>query len=214
MKNPARETGNPSGQWLLGNGWMDGWMASSGATTVDRELTSLAVALEPRIDPHLPDPVKKQATLDWLRRNSGWLLPVDNVDSDDVRTWPILEPLCPHLTALIAHADAAGIAEPTSRLLNVMGELFRARALFIQAETMTRRTLAIAEQSYGTEHPNVAIRLNNLAQLLQATNRLAEAEPLMRRALEIFRASLGDEHPNTLGVAKNHDLLRVEMEQR
>lgn len=38
----------------------------------------------------------------------------------------------------------------------------------------------------GTEHPKVAIRLNNLAQLLQDTNRLAEAEPLRRRVLVIL----------------------------
>ena len=42
-----------------------------------------------------------------------------------------------------------------------------------------RRALAINEKSYGQDHPNVAIRLNNLAALLQATNRLAEAEPLI-----------------------------------
>ncbi|MCH7726225.1 MAG: tetratricopeptide repeat protein, partial [Planctomycetes bacterium] len=65
---------------------------------------------------------------------------------------------------------------------------------------LMRRALAIDEKSYGAEHPDVAIRLNNLAQLLQATNRLAEAEPLMRRALAIFRASLGDDHPRTMTV--------------
>ena len=74
-----------------------------------------------------------------------------------------------------------------------------------------RRALAIDEQSYGAEHPNVAIDLNNLARLLQDTNRLAEAEPLMRRARDIFRASLGDEHPNTLAAARNYDLLLAEM---
>ena len=59
-----------------------------------------------------------------------------------------------------------------------------------------RRALAIDEKSFGPEHPNVAIRLNNLAQLLQATNRLAEAEPLYRRALAIDEKSYGPEHPN------------------
>ena len=52
-----------------------------------------------------------------------------------------------------------------------------------------RRALAINEKSFGPDHPNVAIRLNNLAQLLKATNRLAEAEPLMRRALAIDEKS-------------------------
>jgi tetratricopeptide (TPR) repeat protein len=59
-----------------------------------------------------------------------------------------------------------------------------------------RRALAIDEQSYGQDHPNVAIHLNNLAQLLQATNRLAEAEPLMRRAFAIDEQSYGQDHPN------------------
>ncbi len=60
-----------------------------------------------------------------------------------------------------------------------------------------RRALAIDEASYGKDHPNVAIQLNNLASLLQATNRLAEAEPLMGRAFVIFWKSLGLDRPNT-----------------
>ena len=60
-----------------------------------------------------------------------------------------------------------------------------------------RRALAIDEASYGKDHPNVAIDLNNLAQLLQATNRLGEAEPLMRRALAIDEASYGKDHPTS-----------------
>ena len=59
-----------------------------------------------------------------------------------------------------------------------------------------RRALAIDEASYGPDHPDVAIDLNNLASLLQATNRLGEAEPLMRRALAIDEASYGPDHPN------------------
>ena len=59
-----------------------------------------------------------------------------------------------------------------------------------------RRALAIDEASFGPDHPNVAIGLNNLAALLRATNRLAEAEPLMRRALAIDEASFGPDHPN------------------
>jgi len=65
-----------------------------------------------------------------------------------------------------------------------------------EAEPLMRRALKIDEQSFGENHPKVAIRLNNLAQLLKATNRLAEAEPLMRRALKIFEQSFGENHPN------------------
>ena len=71
------------------------------------------------------------------------------------------------------------------------------------AEPLIRRALAIDEQSYGPDHPEVAIPLSNLAALFYRTNRLAEAEPLMRRALAIFEASLGPDHPSTGTVRDN-----------
>ena len=64
-----------------------------------------------------------------------------------------------------------------------------------EAEPLMRRALAIGEKSFGPDHPNVAISLNNLARLLQATNRLTEAEPLFRRALAIDETSFGPDHP-------------------
>ena len=70
-----------------------------------------------------------------------------------------------------------------------------------------RRALGIDEASFGSDHPKVAIRLNNLAQLLQATNRLDEAEPLMRRALAIFcalEAAIGRSHPSRELVQGNY----------
>lgn len=70
-----------------------------------------------------------------------------------------------------------------------------------------RRVLAIDEQSFGPDHPNIAIRLNNLAQVLQATNRLAEAEPLMRRGPCIFfkfTRQTGHEHPHLPVVRANY----------
>ena len=81
-----------------------------------------------------------------------------------------------------------------------------------EAEPLMRRALAIDEQSYGTDHPDVARDLNNLAQLLQDTNRLAEAEPLIRRALAIDEQSYGTDHPdvairlnNLAAVAPGHE---------
>ena len=80
-----------------------------------------------------------------------------------------------------------------------------------EAEPLMRRALAIDEQSYGAEHPDVAIDLNNLALLLQDTNRLMEAEPLMRRALAIFVNSLGHDHPSSVGVGNNYRALLKEL---
>jgi hypothetical protein len=72
-----------------------------------------------------------------------------------------------------------------------------------EAEQLSRRALAIAEASYGPDHPSVATNLNNLALSLRDMNRLAEAERLCRRALAIANASLGADHPTTATVRTN-----------
>ena len=79
---------------------------------------------------------------------------------------------------------------------NQLALFLYAAALFTEAEPLYRRALAIAERSYGPDHPDVACDLNNLAALLQDSNRLAEAEPLYRRALAIDERSYGPDHPN------------------
>ena len=60
---------------------------------------------------------------------------------------------------------------------------------------LIRRALSINEASYGPDHPDVSITLNNLANLLRMTNRPAEVEALVRRALKIDEASYGPDHP-------------------
>jgi tetratricopeptide (TPR) repeat protein len=128
-------------------------------------------------------------------------------DCYDFRTWSVLEPLHLHLTVITALAEQANIAEPTSRLLSILGGFLEGKARYAEAEPLMRRALAIDEQSLGPDHPDVAIDLNNLAQLLQATNRLAEAEPLMRRALAIDEQSLWPDHPNVAIHLNNLALL-------
>jgi tetratricopeptide (TPR) repeat protein len=131
-----------------------------------------------------------------LREALGWVNGAFAGDPEDVRSWPILDPLTPHALAVARAADAAGIAKPTARLSNQLGVLFDVKADYAQAETLKRRALAIAETSYGPGHPDVAVHISNLSELLRKTNRLAEAEPLIHRALAIDETSYGPIHPN------------------
>jgi tetratricopeptide (TPR) repeat protein len=121
----------------------------------------------------------------------GWVNAAFTGDAQDVRTWPVLNPLVPHAETVAGHADAAGIAEPTVDVIGRLATLFHMKALYGRAEPHFRRALAIAEASFPPADPRIAIRLNNLAQLLQDTDRFSEAEPLMRRALRIDEASCG-----------------------
>ena len=120
-----------------------------------------------------------------------------------------------------AHAPGAGHRRAKLRQRSSQGRhppqqpgpsCSRPRTASGEAEPLMRRALAIDENSFGKDHPNVAIRLNNLAELLQATNRLAEAEPLMRRALDIDEQSYGTSIPrspsdlnNLAAVAPGHE---------
>jgi tetratricopeptide (TPR) repeat protein len=131
-----------------------------------------------------------------LREALGWLNAAFVGAPDDVRSWPVLDPLAPHALVVARRADKAGIAELTGRLFNQLGLLLMTKARYAEAEPFMRRAVAIFEKTLGPNHALVATGLNNLAQLLEDTNRLAEAEPLMRRALAIDEASLGPNHPN------------------
>jgi len=150
--------------------------------------------------PNEPEPNELEPALRWL--NAAFV-----GDPQDVRSWGVLDPLAPHAQVVAGFADQAGISDPTGRLINEIGVLFDAKAAYSDAEPLMRRALAIDEASYGNDHPNVAIRLNNLASLLHATNRLAEAEPLMRRALAIDEASYGNDHPQVAIRLNNLALL-------
>jgi len=122
---------------------------------------------------------------------------------DDVRTWPVWDRLRPHVAEVVSRADESGIVVPTSRLLSDLGVLLWAKGLYFEAEPLVRRALDLDEDTFGSQHPHVAIRLSSLALMLRYTNRLEEAEQLMRRALATFEASLGPEHPN-VAIALNN----------
>ena len=68
---------------------------------------------------------------------------------------------------------------------------------FEEAETLFRRSVALAEQAAGGTHRATALALNNLGSFLNAVNRWQEAEPIMRRALHIRERTLGPSDPLT-----------------
>ena len=132
----------------------------------------------------------------------------------NVRTWERWDLIRPHVAAVVTHADSAGIAQPTARLIICLGLLLHAKALHRKAEPLYRRALVIYEAAHGPDHPEVARALNNLALLLRATNRLTSAEPLLRRALTIKEATYGPEHPEVAVSLSNlaellHDTNRL-----
>ena len=112
-------------------------------------------------------------------------------DPWDVRTWPVWDALAPHVRVLVAHADEAGMAEPTARLMNELGLHSKSKALYAEAEPLMRRALAIDERVLGPDHPDVAIRASTTWRTA-AGHEPPGARPsrCMRRALEIDERAL------------------------
>ncbi|MCZ6661119.1 MAG: tetratricopeptide repeat protein, partial [bacterium] len=65
-----------------------------------------------------------------------------------------------------------------------------------------KRALAINEKTLGTDHPDVALSLNNLALLYFAQGQYAQAEPLYNRALGILEKTVPN-HPNLAALLDN-----------
>ena len=119
--------------------------------------------------------------------------------------------LAPHVRVLVAHADEAGMAEPTARLMNrpgcchsdVQGIVRRGRAAVCAGagDRRASRWGRTTPTSPGPQQPGRSCS--------RRTNRLAEAEPLMRRALAIDEACAGSGPPQRRQSLNNLALLQA-----
>ena len=69
-------------------------------------------------------------------------------------------------------------------LSNLAG-LYMSQGHYAQADPLFKRSLAIFEKIFGTDHPNVATILENLAGVYRKANRTSEAQELKDRAAKI-----------------------------
>ena len=77
----------------------------------------------------------------------------------------------------------------------------KAKTLFKQkrypdALSVAEEALKVAEDTFGPDHPKVAISLNYIAELYVMKGTYAEIEPLYKRALKINEEALGEDHPD------------------
>jgi hypothetical protein len=86
------------------------------------------------------------------------------VSPNDVRTWPVWDQVRPHASAILqATWDQPN---PTAAILmNQLGVLLNAKALYAEAEPLMRRAVEIFERSLGPEHPRTQMVKQNHARL-------------------------------------------------
>ena len=72
-----------------------------------------------------------------------------------------------------------------------------------EAVKFAKEALKVAEETFGSEHPDVALSLNNLAGLYESQGKYADAEPLYKRSLAIAEKALGKDHPDVAASLNN-----------
>jgi len=72
-----------------------------------------------------------------------------------------------------------------------------------EAENIYKEAIKVAEDTFGSDHPNVATSLNNLGELYISKGNYSEIEPLYERALAILEKALGPDHPDVAISSKN-----------
>ena len=139
-----------------------------------------------------PRRASTQALLDAL----NWMDAAFAGNPGNVHYWPTLDPLVPHVRAVIQHAGAANISQPTASLMSRLGLLLRAKARYSDAEPLFNQALSIRERTLAADDPEIAKSLSHLGILYYLQDQWAEAEPFLRRALEIRERKLSSDHPD------------------
>jgi tetratricopeptide (TPR) repeat protein len=82
---------------------------------------------------------------------------------------------------------------------------------FCGAETTLKRALHIDEKAYGSDHPNVAIRISILGLILRDLGELQEARKCLDRALKIDEKVYGPDHPRVAIRVNNLGLVLIDL---
>lgn len=126
--------------------------------------------------------------------------------------WPRCRALMPHVQGLDAYYSKAWVEQP--RYASLLGQLAnymaQGPALFVEAERLAKRALAIYGTALGEEQPATLIAMNSLAEILLRQGKLSEALPLHKQVLAITCRTRGEQHPNTLAAMNN---LAVSLEE-
>ena len=86
---------------------------------------------------------------------------------------------------------------------HVKGNIYLRLLQYEEAKACYEWALAMAEQAYGPEHPEVASILNNLGLAWNQLGKCKQAISYYERALAIFQQAYGPEHPHVASILSN-----------
>jgi len=126
-------------------------------------------------------------------------------------TWPIWEPLRPHILVLADWAEKEDISQPMGTLLNQLSILLLRKAAYVEAKTCLQRALRLGAVSFGQESLEVAAIETNLGTVSERLDQFSEAEKHYMAALTHLRQRNMGESTNAADVLGNLGALYVGM---
>ena len=88
--------------------------------------------------------------------------------------------------------------------LNAEARLLYQSGQYDQAVVLVKKALDIAQNKWGTDHPNVAQTLNNLGLIYQDQGDYGKAESFFKRSLAIWEKTLGVDHVDVAATLNNY----------
>ena len=127
--------------------------------------------------------------------------------------WPRWAVLLPHVLAAVEHLETGdgGSGAGVWWLLDRAGVYLQVHGHAGEARNLLERALAIAEGTYGTDHPSVARCLSTLAMILKDLGEFGAARALQERALGIDEAVYEPDHPRVANDMNDLALVLCEL---
>ncbi len=142
------------------------------------------------------DSMNADQACEWTERAVRLVLAALPEHPDDPGSWPRYAAVLAHAKAAADHAQARnGEPEPIVGLLNRIGIYLTSRTELAAAAAVLDQALAIAEATFGPDHPAVATTLVNLGGVLGRRGEPTGARQRLERAVAIFEAAYGPEDP-------------------
>ncbi|MGE0396415.1 MAG: tetratricopeptide repeat protein [Kofleriaceae bacterium] len=86
------------------------------------------------------------------------------------------------------------------KVLTTEAQIFLDENRLGEAETSIKKAIAIFEDVYGADHPNVGLANGTLAHVMRFQDKNVEALAASERTLKILESTLGPEHPKAAGA--------------
>lgn len=124
---------------------------------------------------------------------------------EDVATWPLCLRSLEQAQACDVLIQQYQLLLPeAAELLDRAAMYLREHASYALAEPLYQRALSIWEQTYGSEHIDIARSLGNLANLYSRQGKYALAEEAYKRALHILEQTVSLDHHQITAAVLNH----------